>query len=225
VSEREARGDLDGVRQVLLNGTRWVLYLVLPVHLGLLFFGRPFLARWIGGEEYADRCFPAVVILSATLTIGVAQSVASRILYGMGKIRLFARLALIEAVVNLGLCLALVGTLGLVGVAVGVAVPNVLFCLFVIGYACFVLDVRVGKYLVLGWMKPLLLASVPASVWWVVTPVSSTWVEIALGIGSGLIPYAVCVALVELAPRYTFPRRGLMNPRALPQPSLEAPRA
>ena len=98
VSEREATGDLDGVRRVLLTGTRWVLYLVLPIHLGMLFFGRPFLARWIGGPQYADWCFPAVAILSATLTIGVAQSVASRILYGMGKLRLFARLALVEAV-------------------------------------------------------------------------------------------------------------------------------
>ena len=49
----------------------------------------------------ASRCFPAVAILSATLTIGVAQSVASRILYGMGKLRLFARLALVEAALNL----------------------------------------------------------------------------------------------------------------------------
>ncbi|HVL12935.1 MAG TPA: oligosaccharide flippase family protein, partial [Gemmata sp.] len=101
VSEREASGDLDGVRRVLLDGTRWVLYLVLPIHAGMLFFGRPFLERWIGGAEYAAWCFPVMAILSATLTIGVAQSVASRILYGMGKLRLFARLALAEAVLNL----------------------------------------------------------------------------------------------------------------------------
>src|SRR6188472_2795912 len=69
VSEREATGDFDGVRRVLLTGTRWVLYLVLPVHLGMLFFGRPFLARWIGGAQYAEWCFPVMAILSATLTI------------------------------------------------------------------------------------------------------------------------------------------------------------
>ena len=93
VSAREATGDLAGVRRVLLAATRWVLYIVLPIHLGLLFFGRPFLERWVGGPQYADWCFPAVAVLSATLTVGVAQSVASRILYGMGRLRLFARLA------------------------------------------------------------------------------------------------------------------------------------
>ncbi|MFM8270788.1 MAG: oligosaccharide flippase family protein, partial [Gemmata sp.] len=78
VSAREAAGDFDGVRRVLLDGTRAVLYLVLPIHLGLLFFGGPFLARWMKDAHYAEWCYPAMAILSATLTVGVAQSVASR---------------------------------------------------------------------------------------------------------------------------------------------------
>lgn len=224
VSEREARGDFEGVRRVLINGTRGVLYLVLPIHLGLLFFGQPFLARWIGNEDYARWCFPAMAILSATLTIGVAQSVAARILYGLGKLTLFARLALVEAVLNLILCLTLVGPFGLEGVALAVAVPNVLFCLFAIVYVCRVLDVTAGRYLWEAWMKPLSMACVAAIIWWLVVPVSATWIDIGLGIGTGLLPYAIGVVLVELAPRLALFDRGITHPRALPQPSLEAPR-
>jgi O-antigen/teichoic acid export membrane protein len=209
VSEREAGGDLAGVRRILLDGTRWVLYLVLPIHAGMLFFGAPFLERWIGGPEYAAWCFPAMAILSATLTIGVAQSVASRILYGMGKLRLFARLALAEAVLNLALCFALVGPFGLAGVAVAVAVPNVLFCLFAIGYACFVLDVSVGRYLRASWLKPLVAVCVPVAVWWFVAPAEPTWSAIAWGIGMGLVPFALVVAGMELAPRLAASRLRL----------------
>jgi O-antigen/teichoic acid export membrane protein len=229
VSEREARGDQDGVRRVLLDGTRWVLYLVLPVHLGLLFFGRPFLARWIGGPEYADWCFPAVAILSATLTIGVAQSVASRILYGLGRLRLFARLALVEAGLNLGLSLALVGPMGLEGVAIAVAVPNVLFCLFAIGYACFVLEVKATRYLRAAWLSPMVLGLVPATVWWFATPVEATWVEIAAGIAMGLVPYGAFVLSTEwLAasrrrarePRLAHLRLGASRVATSPAPSV-----
>jgi O-antigen/teichoic acid export membrane protein len=209
VSEREAGGDLDGVRRVLLDGTRWVLYVVLPIHLGLLFLGRPFLDRWVGAG-YADRCFPATAILSATLTVGVAQSVAARVLYGMGRLRLFARLALVEAGLNLALSLALVGPFGLEGVAVAVAVPNVLFCLFVIGYACRVLDVSLVRYLTMSWLKPLAAACVPAAVWWAVTPAEPTWVGIAWAVGTGLIPFAAAVAAIEFVPRFAAP--WLMSP-------------
>jgi O-antigen/teichoic acid export membrane protein len=198
VSQREAAGDLDGVRRVLLNGTRWVLYLVLPIHLGLLFFGAPFLARWIGDSNYAGWCFPTMAILSATLTIGVAQSVAARILYGMGTIRLFARLALVEAGLNLALSLALVDPLGLEGVAIAVAVPNVLFCLFAIGFACRTLSVSPGDYLIGAWLRPAAAAAVPAVVWWFATPVEGTWLAIATGLAVGLVPYAVAVGVAEL---------------------------
>jgi O-antigen/teichoic acid export membrane protein len=220
VSEREATGDLAGVRRVLLDATRWVLYVVLPVHLGLLFFGRPFLSRWVGGPQYAEWCFPAVAILSATLTIGVAQSVASRILYGMGRLRLFARLALVEAGLNLGLSLALVGPMGLEGVAVAVAVPNVLFCLFVIGYACRSLGVSAGQY-ALTWLWPLGTACVPAAVWWFVTPAEPTWVGIATGIGAGLGPYGAVVVAVEFGHRLfaASRRRARVTPRVSPSPA------
>lgn len=201
VSEREAKGDLDGVRRVLLDGTRWVLYLVLPIHLGLLFFGRPFLVRWVGVGEYADWCFPTTAILSTTLTIGVAQSVASRILYGMGKLQVFSRLALVEAALNLGLSLALVGSMGLEGVAIAVAGPNVLFCLFAIGYACWTLNVSPGRYLGAAWLRPVIAACAPAVAWWFVTPADATWVGIATGIALGLVPYGVVVVGMEWAQR------------------------
>ncbi|MDY3556089.1 polysaccharide biosynthesis C-terminal domain-containing protein [Gemmata sp. JC717] len=218
VSQREASGDMTGVRRVLLDGTRAVLYLVLPIHLGLLFFGAPFLVRWMGEEQYAEWCFPATAVLSATLTIGVAQSVASRILYGMGKLKLFARLALVEAGVNLALSLALVKPFGIVGVAVAVAVPNVLFCLFVIGYACRTLDVGVWHYLRESWTKPLVAVSVPALVWWGVTPVEAKWLSIAIGVATGLAPFAAVVAAIELAPR----RQALWARFSRPRPTPES---
>ena len=218
VSQREATGDLDGIRRVLLDGTRWVLYLVLPIHLGLLAFGRPFLTRWIGNPQYAEWCYPAMAVLSATLTIGVAQSVASRILYGTGKLTLFARLALVEAAVNLGLSLALVGPFGLVGVAGAVAVPNVLFCLFVIVYACRTLNIGASQYLFTSWLKPLCAACAPALVWMFLTPAEPTWESIAVGIAAGLAPYALLVALMEFAPRSVALRGG----RTIPSHTLQA---
>src|SRR5262249_62379381 len=89
---------------------------------------------------------------------------------------------------------------GLEGVAVAVAVPNVLFCLFVIGYSCRTLDVSPGRYLLTGWLRPLAVACVPTAVWCMAAPAEPTWIGIATGIAWGLLPYAIVVAAVE-APR------------------------
>ena len=122
----------------------------------------------------------------------------------MGVKALFARLALVEAALNLALCFALVGPFGLAGVAVAVAVPNVLFCVFAIAYACFVLEVGHRRYLIASWLAPIGAVCVPAVLWWLVTPVEASWIGIALGIGVGLAPYVVVVAGIELAPRFAL---------------------
>ena len=195
VSAMEARGDHAGIAKLFLHGTRWMLYLVLPVNIGLWCFGKAFLAKWVG-PDFVDGSFPTVAILALTLSLGVAQSVASRILYGLGKLKLFARVALIEAVLNIALTAALILPFGVEGVAVAVAVPNVLFCLFVLAYTMRTLNVTARDYL-LVWVRPVLVSVIPLTVWLLWGEVSASWVEIGTAIGAGLVPYAGGVALCE----------------------------
>ncbi|OWK37486.1 oligosaccharide flippase family protein [Fimbriiglobus ruber] len=199
VSAMEARGDHAGVRRLFLTATRWMLYAVVPVNLGLWFFGRPFLARWVG-QEFVEGSFPALALMATTLSVGVAQSVSSRILYGLGRLRLFARAALGEAALNLILTLALTGPLGVEGVATAVAVPNLLFCLFVVAYTARLLDIPMGEYLRAGWLRPVLAGAVPVVVWAAAGEVAPTWGAIAVGIAAGLLPYAMVVAACETRP-------------------------
>lgn len=232
VSEREARGDWAGVRRVFVDGTRWVLYVVLPVHIGIIYFGHQFLWRWLHELARADAAYPAAVLLSLTLTVGVAQSVAARVLYGLGRLRLFARLALAEAGLNLALSFALVRPWGLDGVAFAVAVPNVLFCVVIIGYAARVLGVGVGEYLRAVWVRPLLAAAVPAAVWGLLPAAGPTWAGMAVGVAAGLVPYGLVVAVVEFGGR--FWRAGCVRalipggtdvPACIPHQEAPAPRS
>jgi O-antigen/teichoic acid export membrane protein len=197
VSSLEAADDVDAIRRMFLRGTRWVLYLILPVHLGLVVFGRPFLATWLGDAEYAAKCYPALVILSATLSLVVAQSVASRVLYGTGRLRLFARMALLEAIVNVSLSVLLCPRFGLIGVAIGAAVPNLVMNLWVIGYTARRLGLPWRRYVADGWLRPLVTATVPAAIWLLADVNATGWVNLATAIGMGLVPYGLVVLVAE----------------------------
>ena len=195
VAAMDARGDASGIRNLYLKATRWLLYFVIPVQIGLLQFGAPFLKRWVG-DDFVPGAYPTLVILSFTLTIGVAQSVASRLLYGLGRLRWFARAALCEAALNLLLMLALIRSNGVEGVAVAVAVPNVLFCLFVLEYTRRQLGVSAGDY-AKTWSIPLIFSALPAAIWLAMGEPEAYWPEIVSGVLAGLVPYAVVVALWE----------------------------
>ena len=197
VSAMEARGEHAAIGKLFVTATRWVLYAVIPVNLGLWFFGKPFLARWVG-SDFVDGSFPAVAILASTLSLGIAQSAAARILYGVGQLRLFARLALAEGAANLLLTVTLVQPFGVGGVAVAVAIPNLIFCVVVIAYTRRLLAVPVGVYLREGWSRPVLAGALPMGIWLTIGPADATWPAIATGIAAGLVPYTVLVAGLEV---------------------------
>jgi O-antigen/teichoic acid export membrane protein len=217
ISAREARGDWHGIRMVFLTATRWVLYLVLPINLGLAFFGWPFLARWVG-VEFALPAYPLVVILSLTLSLSVAQSVASRLLYGLGRLKLFARFALIEAALNIGLLVALLWPLGLAGVAWSVTIPHGLFCLVILRHTLNCIELPASTYLRDAIRLPVLASVFPAIVWVVLPTAEANWFSIGCSISMGLIPYSLVVGFVEFGHRLRRPSWSTPSNRRESQP-------
>jgi O-antigen/teichoic acid export membrane protein len=199
VSALQARGDSAGIRTVLIDSTRYVLWLILPVQLGLVLLGQPFLRLWMG-EEYAALSYPTLVILALPLSLALSQSVGIRILYGIGRLRWFARAVIVEAVANLVLSVLLVRSYGIEGVALGTALPNTLLNCAVGLYVCRKLGVGLGTYLRRSFLAPCAAAVLPASIWlaasyWVVP---DTWLSLLATVAAGLTGYALLAATAEL---------------------------
>jgi O-antigen/teichoic acid export membrane protein len=226
VSALEARGDDAGIRGVLIGSTRYVLWLILPVQLGLMLLGRPFLALWMG-PGYATVCYPTLAILSVPLALALSQSVSVRILYGIGRLRWFARVALTEALVNLLLSLVLVRWYGIEGVALGTTLPNLVVNGAIALYVCRALGVRPARYLRRSFLAPCAVAALLGAGWaaaahWV-DP--EHWASLAATAAAGLAGYFALATLVEFGPRAVLrylrapgPLRRELRPVRVPLP-------
>jgi O-antigen/teichoic acid export membrane protein len=201
VSALEAQGQNTAIQQVLLESTRYVLWLIVPVQVGLLVLGKRFLALWMP-PQYDDLCYPTLCILALPLAWTMSQSVSARILYGVGRLRWYARAVMVEAVANIVLSVALVRPLGIEGVAWGTTIPNVIFSLCLAFYICHHSGIGIGRYLWYSFRCPCLLGGLLA-VAWLAAVVSTPPGWLALGtIGTlGLAGYLACAALVEFGPR------------------------
>ena len=73
-------------------------------------------------------------------------------------------IVLLMGIVNLAISLALVRPLGILGVAIGTAIPNVMFALFVLNLACKDLSVPIGEYVKYVVVRALVGALVPLGV-------------------------------------------------------------
>jgi O-antigen/teichoic acid export membrane protein len=213
-STLEAQGELAALRHLLVNGSRTILWLVLPVQLGMIFLGKPFLALWMG-PSFAEYSYPVLLILAVPLGLLMSQSVAARILYGMGQLSWYVWLALLEAAANLAVSLALIRSYGIVGVALGTALPNIGFSLALAVHVCRVLELSLARYAVRAFLRPLAAAVFLAAFWataiqyldldswplWVATGALGTGVYLLLAIFLELGPASLLTPLRRLGPR------------------------
>jgi O-antigen/teichoic acid export membrane protein len=165
VSALEAHGDYAAIRQLFLERTRHVLWLILPLQIGLLVQGKLFLSLWMG-PEYAVSSYPVLVILAVTLPLTLSQSISARILYGIGRLRWYARATMVEALANLLLSVLLVRHFGIEGVALGTTLPHTVFNLIVAVAVCRLLHTGLSRYLRHAWLWPLAAAALLAVAWW-----------------------------------------------------------
>lgn len=139
-------GRLDELREMFLKWSKVALSLSVVAGVFLIVLGPAFLGVWI--DPTFER--PSGVVLQILMWSGLVflpvRGVAIPVLMGMGKIRIPTIAFLITGVLNVGLSIALVGPFGLAGVALGTAIPNVVYAVVMLVVACRELGVAPSAY-------------------------------------------------------------------------------
>lgn len=156
-SEMETRGETEHLHAMLVAGSRYSMLLCTPVLAALVIFGQELLATWVGpGYRNAGLL---LIILAVPTLFSLPQSAASSMLYGISRHKGVVTLSLLNALLNLGLSLLWVKPYGLVGVALGTAVPLALVGGITVGvYAARAMRMPVARYFWLGMGQPALLS-------------------------------------------------------------------
>jgi O-antigen/teichoic acid export membrane protein len=137
------RGEL---REIFLKWSKVALSLSLMAGVFLVVLGPRFLGWWIGSEyEYPSGAVLQILMISSLAFLPV-RGVALPVLMGLGKPKVPTIAFIGAGVLNLVLSIALAHPLGLAGVALGTAIPNVLFAAVVLRVACRELDLSLGTY-------------------------------------------------------------------------------
>jgi O-antigen/teichoic acid export membrane protein len=111
----------DRLQSIVVLGTRLSLATVIPIAGTLMLTATPLVHAWVGDDFSESALILQVLALCVIVRVGAAT--AATVLKTCGGHRLVAVTHVTCAVVNLSLSLALVGWLGLLGIAIGTLVP------------------------------------------------------------------------------------------------------
>jgi O-antigen/teichoic acid export membrane protein len=125
VSSFEAVGETHRVANTLIRGTKYSLFVAFLGTGALLGLGTDFIRLWMG-PRFAGPSGTVVVIMAIGLIGSCTQFASSQVLYGLSKHRLNVNWTFVESILNLGLSLGLVRRYGILGVAAGTAIANII---------------------------------------------------------------------------------------------------
>lgn len=156
-SQSDAIGDMDRLRKIFVAGNRVCAFIMFPICVTLIILGKSVIEVWVGAK-YVPLSYPVLLIMLIPSTLFFSQASSGRILFGMGRHRTWAMVTLIEGVSNLILSILLVRPYGIIGDAIGTAIP--LTCsavLFLPAHLCHRLGVRLKTFLQEAYILPSLL--------------------------------------------------------------------
>ncbi|HWY20197.1 MAG TPA: oligosaccharide flippase family protein [Candidatus Acidoferrum sp.] len=158
-SQSQAKGDLDALRKIFVAGNRACAFIVFPITVILTILGKSVIESWVG-PKYIATSYPVLLILLYPSTLMLAQSASGRTLWGMAKHRTWAWVVLAEGISNLILSMILVRPYGIIGDAIGTAIPLTCSMIFFLPrHLCRLLGIKLTTYLYRAFVLPLALCT------------------------------------------------------------------
>jgi O-antigen/teichoic acid export membrane protein len=187
VSALEGSGQMDDARNVPLVSARVASLALFPIAATFLTRGPTFLELWMG-PEFTGPSGEVLFVLSIALWLDGARQVFASSLIGLGRHAALTRPYALEAVLNVGLSVYLVGRLGIYGVALGTTLPRVLVSAAILPRIFSrVLEVPIGRLWMDAWIRPT-FAILPF--------LAASWAMDKTGTPSGLLIFFAEVAVL-----------------------------
>ena len=156
-----AERDIERTRDLLVRGMRYTLAAVVPLALIAMILAEQILDVWLGGRfTVASTAF---AVLASYWLLNGCTGVPGRMLITAGRVRLITGYALVVALVNVSISLALTPSFGLDGVVLGTAISFVLAFPFFVWIVVRTFPVRLADLARDVWL-PAYVTAIPVAV-------------------------------------------------------------
>ncbi len=152
----EGEGDYDGLKKLYMKSLSIGAFLSFAIATPIIMYGEQFVLLW-AGKDFIEAV-PVLWLMAASFALTMAQSSSVAMMYALNKHQIFAVVSLVEGIANLLLSIYLAPKYGIVGVALGTAIPMIFVKLILQPlYLTRIVDVPLIAY-ISTLLPPLLLA-------------------------------------------------------------------
>lgn len=199
ISSEGAKNDISSIHQIVLQGSKLILFILIPISCALMIVGKDFILLWIGPGY--EKSYQVLTILLASQFIVLSQYGVTLVLYGLGKHDILAKINIVVAVANVVLSVILVHYWGIIGVALGSAIPICLLRIILIPRRVFkIIKMNFTLFLKeIVWPNILIIILYSLFLFGLTQGIKiNSWVNFSLNIGISLIGYFILYYFIGL---------------------------
>jgi len=192
-SKLEVEAGREGLQHGILKQARFCAMAMWPIFLTLIIRGPSFIGLWMGAS-YSELSGHVLWILSVPWLFGAGASVVASGILGIGQHKRVVPFALAEGLGNLVLSIALVKSMGILGVAWGTAIPNLAISMFFWPwYIRRTIGIPIRVYAYSLWLRPAMamlpfaVCTLAANRWWHAPTLLFFFAQVAAVLPSALL--------------------------------------
>jgi len=198
-SRLSSTSQFDSLKILFFKWSKISTIICFPAVIFCVLYGEAFLAWWVGPEIAQQGSIVLSVLMVSFLIFLPLRGVAQPILMGRGIVKSPTVAFLLAGIANLVFSILLVKPFGLMGVAVGTAIPNVLFALYLLFLTSKELENKSLYYLGEVFLKPAAIAAPIGIAFFFLKPIvpGTTFIQLALvGISIAVVFMSVSYILI-----------------------------
>jgi O-antigen/teichoic acid export membrane protein len=155
-SQFHATGDFNQLRRIFISGNRACALVMFPMTVALVIMGKSVIEAWMGARYVGS--YTVLLVLLIPSMFYHAQATSNKILFGMSLHRALAYVGLLEGIANVILSVVLIRPYGIVGDAIGTAIPLLCTSLFFLPrHMCRHLGIPIRKFVFECYSYPAVL--------------------------------------------------------------------
>ncbi|MCS3904329.1 O-antigen/teichoic acid export membrane protein [Methylohalomonas lacus] len=205
-SDLNAKQEQEKIKQIYLISSKLFVGFFIPASIAIIVVGGPFIETWMRGEFSRESMDGIILLLMLYVLIPKLNPFVSRYLTAIGWHGIFAKVAPVAAIINLGLSVWLVFEIGVIGAAFGSVIPVFFVMPIYLIYSCRHLHVSIMTYIkkvVLPVMLPSVLM-LSCSLWLRMTWGLNNYSEILVCASIGAGVYFVCYWYLSMGPNERY---------------------
>jgi O-antigen/teichoic acid export membrane protein len=192
LSELVGNKDMESVKRTYLKSIRYVLLLLIPACLIIIFYTKILVTLWVGKSQYAGNLM--AFLIAVFVFIQVFAHLHGLVSLALGEVKQWSLISIFCGITNLLLCYFIGKNFGIIWIPLGLIISILPLVIFLCRKVLFILNIKF--YEIINEIKPLLIVFILVTIITILNYITISYLNLNIFIILAFLIYGILTTII-----------------------------